>query len=78
MLLILSDMLNLMKRGSIEATNDILMSVCDIDHIRHRNLLSALVNIFSGLIAFTLLDHKNTRFNPARTLAHSRVPVVIT
>ncbi|WP_161887865.1 IS982 family transposase [Pontibacter russatus] len=69
MLLTLSDKLNLMKRGGIEAVNDILMSVCDIDHTRHRNPLNALVHILSGLTAYTFLDHKNKRFNPARTLA---------
>nr|WP_262888790.1 transposase [Pontibacter pamirensis] len=68
MLLTLKDKLNLMKRGGIEAVNDILMSVCDIDHTRHRNPLNALVHILSGLTAYTFLDHKNKRFNPARTL----------
>lgn len=69
MLLTLQDKLNLMKRGGIEAVNDILMTVCDIDNTRHRNPLNALVHILSGLTAYTFLDHKNTRFNPARTLA---------
>lgn len=69
MLLALSDKLNLMRRGSIEAVNDILMSVCDIDHSRHRNPLNALVHILSGLTAYTFLDHKNKRFNPARIMA---------
>jgi hypothetical protein len=49
MLLSLQDKLNFLKRGSIEAVNDILMSVCDIDHSRHRNPLNALVHIFAGL-----------------------------
>ena len=69
MLLTLQDKLNLLKRGSIEAVNDILMSVCDIDHSRHRNPLNALVHIFSGLAAYTFLDHKQSRFNPARLAA---------
>ena len=69
MLLTLSDKINLMKRGGIEAVNDILMTVCDIDHSRHRNPLNALVHILSGLTAYTFLDHQNTRFNPARCLA---------
>jgi hypothetical protein len=37
MLLSLCDKINLRKRGRIEAVNDILMSVCDIDHTRHWN-----------------------------------------
>lgn len=69
MLLSLSDKLNLRKRGSIEAVNDILMSVCDIDHTRHRNPVNALVQIFSGLTAYSFLEHQKTTFNPAR-LAH--------
>ncbi len=69
MLLTLSDKLNLRKRGGIEAVNDILMTVCDIDHTRHRNPLNALVHILSGLTAYTFLDHQNTRFRPSRTVA---------
>ena len=45
MLLTLQDKLGLMKRGKIEAVNDILMSVCDIDHTRHRNPINALVQV---------------------------------
>ena len=66
MLLLLSDKLKLMKRGSIEAVNDILMSVCDIDHTRHRNPINALVHILSGLTAYTFLDRNNSKFNHAR------------
>jgi len=69
MLLTLTDKLNLLKRGSIEAVNDILMSVCDIDHTRHRNPLNALVEILSGISAYSFLELKNTRFKPARLLA---------
>ena len=65
MLLSLSDKLNLLKRGSIEAVNDILMTVCDIDHTRHRNPLNALAQIFSGLTAYTFLE-QNSRFKTAR------------
>ncbi len=68
MLLSLSDKLNLLKRGSIEAVNDILMTVCDIDHTRHRNPVNALVQIFSGLTAYTFLE-QNSRFKPARLYA---------
>jgi hypothetical protein len=66
MLLSLSDKMNLRKRGTIEAVNDILMSVCDIDHTRHRNPVNALLHIFSGLTAYTFLEHQKTKFNPAR------------
>ena len=69
MLLTMQDKLNLLKRGSIEAVNDILMSVCDIDHSRHRNPLNALVHIFSGVAAYTFLDHKQSKFNHVRLAA---------
>lgn len=65
MLLTLQDKLHLLKRGSIEAVNDILMTVCDIDHTRHRNPMNALAQIFSGLTAYTFLD-QNRSFKPAR------------
>nr|WP_230679900.1 IS982 family transposase [Pontibacter sp. 172403-2] len=65
-LLSLHDKLNLMKRGTIEAVNDILMSVCDINHTRHRNPLNALVHILSGLTAYTFLESNNSKFKPAR------------
>lgn len=65
MLLSLQDKVNLIKRGSIEAVNDILMTVCDIDHTRHRNPLNALAQIFSGLTAYTFLGQNNS-FKPAR------------
>jgi hypothetical protein len=69
MLLSLPDKLGLMKRGTIEAVNDILMSVCDIDHTRHRNPLNALVQIFSGLTAYSFLEHNNPKFKRLRTIA---------
>lgn len=69
MLLSLSDKINLSKRGAIEAVNDILMSVCDIDHTRHRNPINALVHIISGLTAYSFLEHLKTKFKPARLAA---------
>ena len=46
MLLTLQDKLNLLKRGSVEAVNDMLMSICDINHSRHRNPPNALYIFF--------------------------------
>jgi hypothetical protein len=60
------DKINLMKRGTIEAVNDILMSVCDVDHTRHRNPINALVHIMAGLTAYTFLDHQNNKFKAFR------------
>jgi hypothetical protein len=60
------------KRGMIEAVNDMLMTVCDIDHTRHQSPFNFFVNLFSGLIAYTFLDKVpsifskkfNSLFNP--------------
>jgi hypothetical protein len=54
----LSDKLKLRKRGLIESVNDLLTSVLDIEHTRHRSPINAQCNIFSGLIAYCFLDHK--------------------
>ncbi len=67
-LLTLSDKANFLKRGSIEAVNDILMAECDIDQTRHRNRMNALAQILSGLTAYTFLD-QNNGFRPARIYA---------
>jgi hypothetical protein len=57
------------KRGMIEAVNDILMTVCDIDHTRHRSPFNFFVNLFSGLIAYTFFDKVpsifSKKFNPS-------------
>jgi hypothetical protein len=69
MLLTLQDKLSLVKRGKIEAVHDILMSVCDIDHTRHRNPVNACVQVLSGLVAYSFLDPLNTKFKASRVIA---------
>ena len=44
------------KRGVIESVNDLLMTLCDIDHTRHRNPINALTHTLSGVAAYTYLD----------------------
>lgn len=46
----------LQKRGVIESVNDILKTVCDIEHTRHRSPINALVNLYAGLCSYTFLD----------------------
>lgn len=46
----------LKKRGMIESVNDILKTVCDIEHTRHRSPVNALLNVFAGICAYTFLD----------------------
>ena len=48
----------LAKRAVIESVNDILMSVFDIEHTRHRNPKNALVHMTGALVAYSFLDQK--------------------
>lgn len=52
----LNHKLLLKKRGMIESVNDILKTVCDIEHTRHRSPVNAVLNVFAGLCAYTFLD----------------------
>lgn len=53
----------LMKRGVIESVNDILKTVCDVDHSRHRSPVNMLVNTYAALIAYSTLDRKPSIFH---------------
>ena len=46
----------LQKRRMIESINDILKTICDIEHTRHRSPINALLNIYAGVCAYTYLD----------------------
>ena len=52
------DKLNLRRRGLIESVNDLLASVFDAEHSRHRSVVNAQVNVFGGLIAYCFYDRK--------------------
>jgi hypothetical protein len=54
----LDDKLRLKKRALIESVNDILMSVFDVDHTRHRSPVNALVHTLAGLVAYHFYEHK--------------------
>ncbi|GAB4494355.1 MAG: hypothetical protein OHK0019_20440 [Saprospiraceae bacterium] len=54
----------LMKRGVIESVNDILMTVFDIDHTRHRSPINALFHLIAGLIAYDFYPSKPTVIIP--------------
>lgn len=54
----LTDAILLKKRGVIETINDQLKNICNIEHSRHRSFFNCLVNIISGLIAYTFFDKK--------------------
>jgi len=54
----LSHKLYLMKRGVIESVNDILMTVFDIDHTRHRSPINAICHLIGGLVAYDFYPDK--------------------
>ena len=52
----LSERLVLKKRGIIESAFDIMMTICDIDHTRHRKPENAIAHTLAGVAAYTYLD----------------------
>ena len=52
-LMVMSDKLLLRKRSIIETINDQLKNISQIEHSRHRSPMNFLVNLISGLIAYT-------------------------
>lgn len=59
-----SDVKLLKQRSVIESVNDILATVCNIEHSRHRNPLHGLGSILSALIAYQYTEHKPHVFIP--------------
>ena len=43
----------LRKRAIIESVNDQLKNICQVQHTRHRSIHNFMVNLLSGLIAYT-------------------------
>jgi hypothetical protein len=52
----------LKKRGMIEAVIDILKSVCNIEHCRHRSAINMLVNTYAPLCTYSTLQRKPSIF----------------
>jgi len=57
-LMLLQDKLLLRKRALIETINDFLKNICQIEHSRHRSVVNFMVNLISGIIAYTFLPKK--------------------
>lgn len=55
-LMITTEKLALKKRNLIECVNDLLMTICDIDHTRHRSPLNAISHALAGVTAYSYLD----------------------
>lgn len=52
------DKQRLLKRGVIESVNDLLMTVMDVDHTRHRSPVNAVTHILGGIIAYSFYPDK--------------------
>ncbi|MBU6340396.1 MAG: IS982 family transposase [Bacteroidetes bacterium] len=59
------DKMMLYKRGVIESVNDILMTVFDMDHTRHRSPINAVTHMLGAVLAYSFYDSKPCVFNPA-------------
>ena len=57
-LMTMSDKILLRKRSVIETVNDELKNICQIEHSRHRSFGNFLVNMISGLIAYSFIPKK--------------------
>jgi hypothetical protein len=61
-LVLLHEKMLLKKRGMIESVMDILKSVCNIEHTRHRSPLNMLVNTYAAMCAYSTLERKPSIF----------------
>lgn len=52
-LVTMMDKILLRKRALIESVNDQLKNICQIEHSRHRSVFNFLVNLLSGLVAYS-------------------------
>jgi len=48
----------LKKRALIESVNDILTSICDLEHSRHRKPENAFANIAGAIVAYHFIEQK--------------------
>lgn len=53
-----TDKVLLRKRAVIEAVNDFLKNICQIEHSRHRSVAGFLVNVIAALTAYSFLPSK--------------------
>lgn len=60
----LNEKYQMFKRGIIESVFDILMTVFDIDHTRHRSPKNAMSHMLGALAAYCFMDQKPTVLLP--------------
>lgn len=54
----LGDAILLRKRAVIESVNDFLKNTCQIEQSRHRSPINFMVNLLSGLVAYSYIEKK--------------------
>lgn len=54
----LPDKILLRKRAVIESVNNFLKNICQIEHSRHRSCCNFVVNLVSGIAAYSFLPKK--------------------
>jgi hypothetical protein len=57
-LMTMRDKILLRKHSVIETINDELKNICEIEHSRHRIPFNFLINLFSGLAAYSFFEKK--------------------
>ena len=67
-LLLLEDKLKLRKRAVVESVNDILTSVFDLEHTRHRSAGNAMAHMLAALTAYCFYEGKPSVFLPDKQL----------
>ena len=56
--MLLQDKIVLRKRALIETVNDELKNICQVEHTRYRSFDNFVINLLSGLIAYSFFDKK--------------------
>ncbi|MDJ1505182.1 transposase [Cytophagaceae bacterium BD1B2-1] len=55
---LLDHQLYLKKRALIESVNELLISICNVEHTHHRKVENAFISMMASLIAYQSLDHE--------------------
>lgn len=65
-------------RPVVESAFDIMGTICDIDHTRHRSPINAITHLLAGLIAYQHLPQKPSVFFPSMTKETSTDDTLLT
>jgi hypothetical protein len=62
----------LRKRALIESVNDMLVSICDLQHTRHRKAENAWASIAAAIVAYQFIERKPCIFIPNQPVTSQR------